>query len=135
METIRKITYDLAIAGQIEPEQLKQIAQEGFKSVLNLQSPEEKGFLLNEQQQVEDLGLHYVHMPIALDAINHNDLTIQVLQQMAELAKPILVHCSSDVRAAAMVLVYIATRQGVPLDKALQQAEKLGLFKKVNHVS
>ncbi len=134
METIRKITHDLAVAGQIESEQLKQIAQEGFKSVLNLQSPEEKGFLLNEQQQVEDLGLRYVHMPITLDAINHNDLTIQVLQQIAELAKPVLVHCSSDVRAAAMVLMYIATQQGVPLDKALQQAEKLGLFKKVNHV-
>jgi hypothetical protein len=34
-----------------------------------------------------------------------------------------------------MVLMYIATRQGVPLDKALKQAEKLGLFKKVSHVS
>jgi uncharacterized protein (TIGR01244 family) len=135
METIRKITHDLAIAGQIGSEQLKQIAQEGFKSVLNLQTPDEIGFLINEQQQVEDLGLCYVHMPIALDAINHNDLTTQVLQQMADLAKPILVHCSSDVRAAAMVLMYIATRQGVPLDQALQQAEKLGLFKKVSHVS
>ena len=135
METIRKITHDLAIAGQIGPEQLKQIAQEGFKSVLNLQTPDEIGFLINEQQQVEDLGLCYVHMPIALDAINHNGLTTQVLQQMADLAKPILVHCSSDVRAAAMVLMYIATRQGVPLDQALQQAEKLGLFKKVSHVS
>jgi uncharacterized protein (TIGR01244 family) len=135
METIRKITHDLAIAGQIGPDQLKQIAQEGFKSVLNLQTPDEIGFLINEQQQVEDLGLCYVHMPIALDNINHNDLTTQVLQQMAELAKPILVHCSSDVRAAAMVLMYIATRQGVPLDQALQQAEKLGLFKKVSHVS
>jgi uncharacterized protein (TIGR01244 family) len=135
METIRKITHDLAIAGQIGPDQLKQIAQEGFKSVLNLQTPDEIGFLINEQQQVEDLGLCYVHMPIALDNINHNDLTTQVLQQMAALAKPILVHCSSDVRAAAMVLMYIATRQGVPLDQALQQAEKLGLFKKVSHVS
>ncbi|MGA7953660.1 MAG: protein tyrosine phosphatase family protein [Gloeobacterales cyanobacterium] len=134
METIRKITHDLAIAGQIGPEQLQQIAQEGFKSVLNLQTPDEKGFLINEQQQVEDLGLRYVHMPIALDAINHNGITTQVLQQIAELTKPVLVHCSSDVRAAAMVLMYIATRQGVPLDKALQQAEKLGLFKKLSHV-
>lgn len=135
METIRKITHDLAIAGQIGPEQLKQIAEEGFKSVLNLQVPDEKGFLLDEQQQVEELGLRYVHIPIALSAINHNDLTIQVLQQIAELVKPTLVHCNSDVRAAAMVFIYIATQQGVPLDKALQQAEKLGLFKKVNHIS
>jgi uncharacterized protein (TIGR01244 family) len=135
MENIRKITHELAIAGQIGPEQLKQIAQEGFKSVLNLQTSDEKDFLSNEQQQVEDLGLQYVHMPIALNAINHDALTIQILQQMAELAKPVLVHCSSDVRAAAMVLIYIATRQGVPLEKALQQAEKLGLFKGLSHAS
>jgi uncharacterized protein (TIGR01244 family) len=135
VETIRKINGELAIAGQIGPEQLKQIAQEGFKSVLNLQTPEEKGFLINEQQQAEDLGLKYIHMPIALEAINHNEITAQVLQQIAELAKPVLVHCSSDVRAAAMVLMYIATRQGVPLDKALQQAEKLGLFRGLSPIS
>ena len=135
METIRKINDELAIAGQIGPEQLKQIAQEGFKSVLNLQTPEEKGFLINEQQQAEDLGLKYVHMPIALEAINHNEITAQVLQQIAELAKPVLVHCSSDVRAAAIVLIYISTRQGVPLEKAFQQAEKLGLFRGLSHIS
>lgn len=53
METIRKINNELTIAGQLTSEQLQQIAQEGFKSVLNLRSPDEEGFLQNEQQQAD----------------------------------------------------------------------------------
>jgi len=58
METIRKINDELTIAGQVTLEQLEQVAQEGFKSV-NLRSPDEEGFLSNEQQQAEALGLYY----------------------------------------------------------------------------
>jgi len=50
LEAIRKINDELTIAGQVTPEQLQQVAQEGFKSVLNLRSPDEEGFLSNEQQ-------------------------------------------------------------------------------------
>ncbi|MDZ7956642.1 MAG: hypothetical protein RMY34_01835 [Aulosira sp. DedQUE10] len=36
MDTIKKIKNELTIAGQIAPEELKQLADEGYKSVLNL---------------------------------------------------------------------------------------------------
>ena len=64
MEIIRKINDELTIAGQVTLEQLQQVAQEGFKSVLNLRSPDEEGFLSNEQQQVEELGLYYLNIPV-----------------------------------------------------------------------
>jgi len=35
MRAIRKINDELTIIGQVTPEQLQQVAQEGFKSVLN----------------------------------------------------------------------------------------------------
>ena len=70
MEPIRKINDELAIAGQITSEQLKQIAQEGFKSVLNLRSPDEEGFLSNEQEQANALGLYYINLPIKIETIN-----------------------------------------------------------------
>jgi len=69
MEAIRKINDELTIAGQVTPEQLQQVAQEGFKSVLNPRSPDE-GFLSNEQQQAEALGLYYVNIPVNFEAIN-----------------------------------------------------------------
>ena len=132
MNTIRKINDDLAIAGQITPEQLQQIAQEGFKSVLNLRSPDEKGFLSNEQQQVEGLGLYYINVPVKVEAIN-DEVAAQLLKTIDELSKPALVHCNNSMRSAALVLMHISTQQGVSLSQAFNQAEQLGLFGRIPH--
>lgn len=127
MKIIRKINDELAIAGQITSEQLQEIAQEGFKSVLNLRSPDEDGFLSNEQEQAQALGLSYLNLPIKLEAIN-DEIGTRVFRVINELPKPILIHCSSARRAAALVLMFIATRQGATVQQAFQQAEQLGLF-------
>ncbi|MBL1173799.1 beta-lactamase hydrolase domain-containing protein [Pantanalinema sp. GBBB05] len=127
MEPIRKITDELSIAGQITVDQLPQLAQEGFRSVLNLRSPEEIGFLLNEQQKVELAGLYYVNFPFKPEAVDDETAT-HILQQINTLPKPTLVHCDNAVRSAAIALMHIATRQGVSLEKAFKQAKQLGLF-------
>ena len=127
MQPIRKINNQLTIAPQLTLEQLKQIAQEDFKSVLNLRSPDEIGFLSNEQQEAESLGLFYLNIPVNLEAIN-NDVITEVLKQINQLPKPILVHCDSAIRAAALVLIYIDTQQGATLEQACNKAKQLGLF-------
>lgn len=128
MEIVRKINNELAIAGQITLEQLPQIAREGFKSVLNLRSPDENGFLSSEQQQVETLGLSYVNIPVKFETMNDEIIT-SVFNAINQLPKPVLVHCDSAMRSAAIVLMYFAVRQGATLKQAFQQAEQLGLFK------
>lgn len=127
MNQIRKINDELAIAGQVTLEQLQQITQEGFKSVLNLRSPDEQCFLNNEQQQAEELGLYYANIPVKVDAIN-DEIATQVLKQIQKLPKPALVHCDSAMRSAVLVLIHIATGQGVTLQQAFKQAEQLGLL-------
>ena len=127
MQPIRKINNELTIAPQLTLEQLNQIAQEGFKSVLNLRSPDETGFLSSEQQEAESLGLFYINIPVNLEAIN-NDVITEVLKQINQLPKPILVHCDSAIRAAALVLIYIDTQQGATLEQACNKAKQLGLF-------
>lgn len=127
MQPIRKINNELTIAPQLTLEQLNQIAQEGFKSVLNLRSPDETGFLSSEQQQAESLGLFYVNIPVNLEAIN-DDVITEVIKQINQLPKPIVVHCDSGIRAAALVLIYIDTQQGATLEQACNKAKQLGLF-------
>ena len=127
MDTVRKINDELAISGQVRLEQLPEIAQEGFKSVLNLRSPNEAGFLDNEQQQAEALGLFYINIPVEFEEINDESVT-QLFNQINKLPKPVLVHCDSGIRAAAIVLMHIAVRQGATLKQAFKRAEKLGLF-------
>jgi len=128
MEIVRKINDDLAIAGVVAFEQWQQIADEGFQSVLNLRSLNTP--LLNtERQYVESLGLYYVNLLIdsTLEGMSI-EIALNVLKLINELPKPILV-CNNATLAAAMVLIYIAMRQGETLQQAIQRAEKLSLIK------
>jgi uncharacterized protein (TIGR01244 family) len=127
METIRKINDDLAIAGQITSEQLKQIAQAGYKSILNLRSPDEVGFQSSEQLNPQLLDLLYVNLPVKATEINPQ-IALQVFQKINELPKPTLVHCDNGMRSATIIFMYIATRQGISLDLVFRQAIELGLL-------
>ncbi|MFN6465478.1 MAG: beta-lactamase hydrolase domain-containing protein [Nostoc sp. DedVER02] len=127
MNIVRKINDDLAIAGQITLDQLQQIAHEGYKSVLNLRLPNEIGLLPSEQEKTEFLGLYYLNFPIKTQDINHQD-TLQIYQTIAQLPKPTLIHCDNSIRSAAIVLLYIAIKQGITFEKALQKVINLGLI-------
>ncbi|BAY38404.1 hypothetical protein NIES2111_27510 [Nostoc sp. NIES-2111] len=127
MDTVRKINHELAIAGQITSDQIHQITEDGYKSVLNLRSPEEKGLLDNEKSKLEYLGLRYINLPIKFEEINHQT-TLQVLQAINELPKPILIHCDNSIRSSVIALLYIATKQGITFEKALELSNNLGLL-------
>jgi protein tyrosine phosphatase (PTP) superfamily phosphohydrolase (DUF442 family) len=126
METVRKINNELAIAGPVTVQQLQQLAEEGFKSVLNLRSLDNE-LLINEQQHVERMGLCYVNLAIDREVMSP-EIATRVLKQIKELPKPTLVYCNNATLAAAMVLMHIAMRQGETLPQAFKRAEQLGLF-------
>ena len=130
VEPIRKINEELSIAGQISTAQLPQLVQEGFRSLLNLRSPIEVTFLVDEQEKAESLGLNYVNLPLGVKEMSDASIA-HTLQQMNKLPKPLLVHCDNAVCAAAIALIYIAVRQGSPVEKALQQVQQLGLLEAV----
>ena len=126
MENIKRINDQLAVAmGQVTPEELQQAAQAGFKSVLNLRSPEEESFVSDEQQQAEKTGLKYINVPVKPDGMS-DELADQVLQEIDQLPKPVLIHCKSGMRSGAMTLMYVATQQGMTADEAMQKGKQMG---------
>lgn len=127
MTAIRKINDELTIAGQLNAVQLQQIVLEGIKSVLNLRSPDEPGFLYAEQQLAEAQGLYYVNLSVDIASLDDVSIAL-VLQTIHQLPKPILIHCDNAVRSVAFALIYIATSQGATHQQAVQQAERFGLF-------
>jgi uncharacterized protein (TIGR01244 family) len=127
MDTIKKINEELSIAGQITIEDLKQIAEEGYQSVLNLQMPDEDGYDITEEISSQIIGLVYCNLPTKLRDINTSVIS-QLCQKISELPKPVLIHCDNAIRSIAVVLVYIATKQGISLDRAFQRVQKLGLL-------
>lgn len=126
MENTKQIDDNLSIAmGQPTTEQLQQAAKEGFKSVLNLRSPQEEGFANDEQQQAEAAGLKYVNLPVKLDGMS-DELTDRVLQEIDRLPKPALIHCKSGMRSGAMTLMSVATKRGMTANEAIALSKQNG---------
>ncbi|WP_315791233.1 protein tyrosine phosphatase family protein [Fischerella sp. JS2] len=125
MENVKKINNELTVAGQVTLEQLQQAVSEGYKSVLNLRSPDEQGFLSDEQQQAQALGLHYINIPVKPNEIS-DELTTEVLEQIDQLPKPALIHCASAMRAGLMAFMNVATRQGMTPEQVFEKAAAAG---------
>jgi uncharacterized protein (TIGR01244 family) len=125
MEYFQRIDADCAIAAQLTPEQIQQLPQTEFKSVLNLRSPEESGVLGDEQQQIEALGLTYANVPMLLDRLNSN-LAERVLAALQNLPKPILIYCASARRASAIALLEIARERNLTPEQVLELGLTMG---------
>lgn len=126
MENVKKINQNLAVATeQLTAQQLRQAATEGYKSILNLRSPEEEGFLDDEGEQAKAEGLDYVNIPVKPDNINE-DLADRVLQQIDSLPKPLLAHCKSGLRSGAFSLMYLATKEGMSAEEAMDKGKAMG---------
>lgn len=126
MENAKQINEQLTICGQINLNQLQQAAQEGFKSVLNLRSSEEKGYLAEEEQQAKALGLVYCQSPVTPTALNQEHIT-QILQLIDDLPKPVLLHCGTGLRAGVISLMYLVARQEITPEQAWEKAQQLGI--------
>ncbi|MCC5634665.1 tyrosine-protein phosphatase [Nostoc sp. CHAB 5844] len=126
MSNSKKISENLSIAGQITPEELQQLAQEGFKSVLNLRSPDEAGFLNDEQQQAQKAGLEYANVPLKPSQANQ-ELTELAIEKIENLPKPILIHCAAGARAGGIALIASAISEGLSYEQITQKASELGI--------
>jgi uncharacterized protein (TIGR01244 family) len=127
MEIVRKITQELAIVGQVTPEQLHDIVNDGYKSILNLRFADEKDCWEDEQKQTEDLGLSYINIPIKFEELNPQ-ISLEIFAVINQLPKPILIHCDNAIRSAAIVLLYVAHKQGIEFDQVWEQNPKLFWF-------
>ena len=126
MTDLKKVNDDLSIAGQISSEELKQLAIGGFKSVLNLRSPDENGFFHDEKQEAQIVGLEYTNIPLNSQAPNPK-LTAQAIQAVENLPKPILIHCAGGARAGGIALIAEAIQAGLTYEQIAQKANELGI--------
>lgn len=126
MSNSKKVNENLSIAGQVTPEELQQAAQLGFKSVLNLRSPDEVGVLADEQQQTEDAGLEYVNVPLKASESNR-ELTEVAIKTLDDLPKPVLIHCGAGARAGGIALIATAINQGLTYEQIALKAQELGI--------
>jgi uncharacterized protein (TIGR01244 family) len=133
MTDLKKVNDDLSIAGQISSKELNQLAIGGFKSVLNLRSPDENGFFHDEKQEAQIVGLEYTNIPLSSKEPNQ-ELTAQVIQAIENLPKPILIHCAGGARAGGIALIAEAIQGGLTYEQIAQKANELGINLEQPHI-
>lgn len=123
-----KINDEVTVGPQPTGNQLKELANAGFKSIINFRTEGEEDQPLSPTQEgenVKQLGLSYLHIPVSMKSMSEETVD-QLREQFHELPKPVFAHCKSGKRAGAMVMMHMASKQGLSGKQTLQQAEQMG---------
>jgi uncharacterized protein (TIGR01244 family) len=130
-----ELTPLMGIGGQPTDAGFRQLAEKGYKAVINLRMAGERVSreseqvidLAAEERSVSDLGMKYFGAPVsgrdlrAEQAANFLKIT-EGLQ-----AEKVFVHCAVGGRAAAFVLLKRVLQDGIAQDAAEEEAAKAGL--------
>ncbi len=116
--------------GQPTFDQLKQAAETGFKTVIDLRTDNELPDPEQEKAWVEGSGMRYIHISISVA----EGFTPQNAKVFAEaLSKsenyPLIVHCKSGERVGAMFALKAFHIDEKEIDEALLIGERAGLIK------
>ncbi|HET6160238.1 MAG TPA: sulfur transferase domain-containing protein [Dongiaceae bacterium] len=126
--TQHKVPIGFIIAGNQPSSAEAELQQEGIRSIVNLRLPHEESEGLNPDQEsrlAAELGLAFVHLPIAAEKLSEMD--VQALQDViAALPAPVYVHCGLGQRAATLSLLASAD-SGTSAVRIVKQAEAGGI--------
>ncbi len=112
--------------GQPTAEQLEQAAAAGYRTVINLRTEGEPG-IEDQAALVADLGMRYVHLPVAgapdVTEANARELT----RLLEESERPILLHCGSGNRVGALLALSSYYVDGKSAEEAIDYGLESGL--------
>ncbi len=116
----------VATAGQPSEEHLRRLAEAGYKTIIDLRTPEEdRG--LDEEEVVRETGMRYANIPVGHETVE--DETFGRFREVMSDAerRPVLVHCSSANRVGALLVPYLILDEGKSREEALEIARQVGL--------
>src|ERR1043166_1448883 len=128
ISTFAQVETTIACGGSTKPEAIKEIANMGFKSGINLRLAPEQGALVGEGGQgVKAAGMRYG--PLPFDAQNPDPHLIDnfIAAVTAPANQPAYVHCAAGGRAASLWMVKRVLADGWDEQRALTEANALGL--------
>lgn len=119
----------LLTGGQPDRECLEAVCAAGYRTVVNLR-PVGEFDAFDEAHVVRELGLEYVHIPVAdadglnAEAVASLDAVLADAQQ-----RPMLIHCGSGNRVGALIAMHASRKRGLDVDEALACGDAAGLTK------
>lgn len=108
----RKVNDQLSTGGQPTEEQLQAVAEQGFRTIINLAPISPRYSLEDEQSLVQSLGMHYHHIPVEWDNPTADDFsTFEALMQALPAGKT-FIHCAANFRVSAFYSLYAQRHLG-----------------------
>jgi uncharacterized protein (TIGR01244 family) len=108
---IQYLAEDFAVAPQLSPEQVKSLAAQGFRSVINNRLEQEPGQPPEAELRAaaSEAKLEYERLPVNPAQITMEDV-VRFAALLERLPRPILAFCRSGSRSS---ILYRAVAQGV----------------------
>jgi len=108
---------NVGTGGQPSAEQFSLIAQEGYRSVVNLALASSPGALPDEAELVAGLGMDYTHIPVDFSAPKLEELQ-RFFEAVERAPGKVFVHCIANKRVSVFLFLYRVLRLGHPVAEA-----------------
>lgn len=122
-----ELTPGIGTGGQPTEEGLKQLAEKGYKIIVNLRSSSEQFDLAGEEKSALQLGLRYYMIPLVAKEPTEAQAMAFVTLMSALKQDKVFVHCTGGGRVGSLMMIYFALEEGMPQEKAEEEARKMGL--------
>jgi uncharacterized protein (TIGR01244 family) len=126
----RAITSRITIGDQPSEEDLARLKAEGYSGVVNLRNdgePEQPIGTAAEGELARAIGLDYLHVGIGAAPLTEEGVGRFCDFMGAHADAPVLVHCRSGGRAAALLIIQQAKANGWKPSEAIAKGDSLGL--------
>lgn len=123
---LRQITPEFAVAPQITPEDVAELARMGYRTLINNRPDEEIEAQLDSRAMAEAAaasGIAYIHLPYYPGALTP-DLVAAFEATMAQIEGPVLAYCRSGTRSSHLWAMSEAGSR--PIDEIVSLAAKAG---------
>jgi uncharacterized protein (TIGR01244 family) len=122
-----KLSDQVWTGGQPWPEHFSKLKDAGIKVIINLR-PHEEHDGGKEAATVKELGMSYFNIPVVFNAPDELDVD-DFLKLTDEQLKngPVFIHCAVGTRVGAFWMIRRMLRDGWDYDKALEEANRIGL--------
>lgn len=115
----------VAGSGQPTAENIGELAEQGYSTVINLRLPTEKR-LENEEQLVTEAGLAYYEIPVSSTSFSLYDAALLEDALQASPSGSVLVHCASGGRVKGLWAMYRGYSEGLSAEETMDLARESG---------
>jgi uncharacterized protein (TIGR01244 family) len=123
-----KLNDKVWTGGQPTLDQMSKLKEEGIKVIINLRPHGEYKEGESEAAKARELGLRYINVPVVYLAPKDEDATefLRVTDENLS-GGQVFIHCAAAIRVGAFWMIRRVLRDGWTFEKALEEANRIGL--------